>query len=494
MHTPTFLRILLPVLTLMGCSTSSTERLNLPELPVVQHVDVERYMGTWYEIASFPQSFQEGCTTTTATYKLRDDGQLDVINRCNKDGLDGKENVAEGRARIVDPKTNAKLEVSFFRPFWGDYWIIDLADDYSYAVVGHPGRDYLWILSRTPQIDPTIYDGIIERLKANGYEVERLNKTLQRLAPKPAEIKPAPITLDTFKEQPPKTLAPADSLSGVLAQRLLNLDTSKMGPKEVLSALAPTAASSFPWEPRSGIFNTVIETPDGPMTLSLILKPGTWEPPKGNSAPRTDTPALQGVELSGTHGLTLEIPPDAKPQLFDGESVRRFHVWGNYSYFEQGSDTHGWTVAKYNGRAPFHTTAAERDALEDAIMLLAEKINSGTKDLQVFAENEFSSRKTEQNTYDFGVGKIHVIHPYAVKATWHGPTQIPRFFRKLNVGMIETSFANDAGQVVNEIKLDELRINPIHYFITDPDSMEDEMGSAAEAKFRGLTFYFSPTP
>jgi hypothetical protein len=87
-----------------------------------------------------------------------------------------------------------------------------------------------------------------------------------------------------------------------------------------------------------------------------------------------------------------------------------------------------------------------------------------------------------------------LIHPYAVKATWHGPTQIPRFFKKLNVGMIETSFANDAGQVVNEIKLDELRINPTHYFITDPDSMEDEMGSAAEAKFRGLTFYFSPTP
>ena len=165
------------LLLLSACATSTTERLGLPELPVVAHVDVDRYLGTWYEISSFPQSFQKGCTETTATYKLRDDGELDVINRCMKDGeLD----VAEGRARIVDPKTNAKLEVSFFRPFWGDYWIIDLADDYSYAVVGHPGRDYLWILSRTRQLPRLTYDGIIARLKANGYELDRLKMTEQK--------------------------------------------------------------------------------------------------------------------------------------------------------------------------------------------------------------------------------------------------------------------------------------------------------------------------
>ena len=76
--------------------------------------------------------------------------QIDVLNRCRKDALDGPEKSAHGRARVVDRATNARLEVSFFRPFWGDYWIIDLADDYSYAVVGHPGRDYLWILARKP--------------------------------------------------------------------------------------------------------------------------------------------------------------------------------------------------------------------------------------------------------------------------------------------------------------------------------------------------------
>ena len=135
-----------------GCATSTTERLRLPPLEPVAHVDLSRYLGTWYEIASFPQSFQRGCTATTATYTLRDDGQIDVVNRCRKGSPDGPEKVAHGRARVVDRSSNAKLEVSFFRPFWGDYWIIDLGADYEYAVAGHPGRDYLWILSRTPTI------------------------------------------------------------------------------------------------------------------------------------------------------------------------------------------------------------------------------------------------------------------------------------------------------------------------------------------------------
>jgi apolipoprotein D and lipocalin family protein len=89
-------------------------------------------------------------TSGPATYTIRGDGDIDVLNRCRKDSLDGKEKSALGRAKVVDRTTNAKLEVSFFRPFWGDYWIIDLDADYRYAVVGHPGREYLWILSRTP--------------------------------------------------------------------------------------------------------------------------------------------------------------------------------------------------------------------------------------------------------------------------------------------------------------------------------------------------------
>jgi len=158
---------------------TTTERLGLPALKTVGHVELDRYLGTWYEIARFPQSFQEGCVASTANYTLRSDGLIDVLNTCRQDTLDGKERSAKGLARVVDAETNARLQVTFFLFFWGDYWIIDLADDYSWAVVGHPSRDYLWILCRTPQMDEGVYSGIIERLKAVGYETDRLYVTPQ---------------------------------------------------------------------------------------------------------------------------------------------------------------------------------------------------------------------------------------------------------------------------------------------------------------------------
>ena len=167
------------LLGLAGCASSTTDRLGLPPLRTVPHVDLGRYVGTWYEIASFPQSFQRGCTATTATYTLRGDGDIDVLNRCRKGGLDGEEKSARGRARVVDRTSNAKLEVSFFRPLWGDYFIVDLADDYSHVAVGHPGRDYLWILSRARTMPDATYQGILERLRAQGYETNRLVRTLQ---------------------------------------------------------------------------------------------------------------------------------------------------------------------------------------------------------------------------------------------------------------------------------------------------------------------------
>jgi len=110
---------------------------------------------------------------------LRDDGEIHVLNKCHKGSLDGPEDKAEGRARVVDRETNAKLEVSFFWPFWGDYWIIDLGPVYEYAVVGHPSRHYLWILSRTPTLDDDTYQGILTRLEEKGYTLEPLEKTLQ---------------------------------------------------------------------------------------------------------------------------------------------------------------------------------------------------------------------------------------------------------------------------------------------------------------------------
>ena len=168
----------LALVLLSGCATT-TSRLGLPPLQVVEHVELKRYLGTWYEIASFPQSFSRGCTGSTANYSLLEGGDIQVINKCRIDSLDGEEKTATGRARVVDATTNAKLEVSFFRPFWGDYWIIQLEPDYHYAVVGSPSRDYLWILSRTPRLDDATYEEILAKLKADGYPLDRLVRTLQ---------------------------------------------------------------------------------------------------------------------------------------------------------------------------------------------------------------------------------------------------------------------------------------------------------------------------
>jgi len=153
-----------------------------PPLEVVGSVDLDRYLGTWYEIASYPAWFQRGCTAVTAQYSLRDDGLIRVVNSCNKGALDGKLKQSTGRAKVVDGSNNAKLKVSFFGPFWGDYWIIDLDPEYRWAVVGVPSRKYLWILSRTRSMDEALYQEITGRLQARGYDKARLVRTLQPTA------------------------------------------------------------------------------------------------------------------------------------------------------------------------------------------------------------------------------------------------------------------------------------------------------------------------
>jgi apolipoprotein D and lipocalin family protein len=145
-------------------------------MKTVPHVDLKRYAGKWYEIASFPQRFQKGCANTTAEYSLSDEGFVIVMNRCMKNG---KESKIKGKAFVEKGSNNAKLKVQFFWPFRGKYWIIDLADDYSYAVVSHPNRKYLWILSRTPKMDPQVYKGILERCRQQGLDVSKLNMTVQ---------------------------------------------------------------------------------------------------------------------------------------------------------------------------------------------------------------------------------------------------------------------------------------------------------------------------
>ena len=153
-----------------------TNILNAQELKTVSSVDLNKYSGTWYEIASFPQRFQKNCECTSAVYTPTDKGYIIVENRCTRND---KESYIKGKA-FVDANTgNAKLKVQFFWPFKGKYWIIDLADDYSYAVVSHPNKKYLWILSRKPKLDDDVYNAIITRLKEKGFGLSKLQLTKQ---------------------------------------------------------------------------------------------------------------------------------------------------------------------------------------------------------------------------------------------------------------------------------------------------------------------------
>jgi apolipoprotein D and lipocalin family protein len=176
------MKMLLLAVCLLGFAAAGAAGQEKPPLATVPSVDLQKYMGTWYEIASFPQKFQKGCHCTTAEYVMTDKGYVKVINTCRKDSPDGKIKVANGKAFIVAGSNNAKLRVQFFWPFRGDYWIIDLAPDYSYAVVGEPGRDYLWILSRTPELNESLFEQIVDRCLQKGFDTTRLQRTDQSCA------------------------------------------------------------------------------------------------------------------------------------------------------------------------------------------------------------------------------------------------------------------------------------------------------------------------
>lgn len=144
-------------------------------LATATDIELERYLGTWYEIASYPTRFQRGCTRTTATYTQLADGSIGVRNECDRDGArDG----IEGRAWVVgdDP---ARLRVRFFWPLFAPYWILAVAPDYEWALVGTPDRDYLWVLSRKPTLDPATFDAITTLARERGFDPARLARTPQ---------------------------------------------------------------------------------------------------------------------------------------------------------------------------------------------------------------------------------------------------------------------------------------------------------------------------
>jgi lipocalin len=147
---------------------------------IVEKVDLERYAGTWYEIARFPHSFEKNLVGVTATYTLRPDGKVDVLNKGYKNSLDGKLKTAKAFAKVPDPGNTGRLKVFFFWPFGADYLILELdQENYQYALVGSSTSNYLWILSRTPQMDQDIYDMLVSKALERGYDVSRIEKVPQ---------------------------------------------------------------------------------------------------------------------------------------------------------------------------------------------------------------------------------------------------------------------------------------------------------------------------
>jgi apolipoprotein D and lipocalin family protein len=141
---------------------------------VTDSIDLQKYSGKWYEIASYPMSFQKDCFCVTADYTLTDKGYVKVFNSCRKGSVNGKVKSISGKAFPVKGTNNVKLKVQFFWPFKADYWVIDKADDYSWAVVSGPSRKYLWILSRKPVLQKETWQYITDRLVKNGFDLSKL--------------------------------------------------------------------------------------------------------------------------------------------------------------------------------------------------------------------------------------------------------------------------------------------------------------------------------
>lgn len=162
---------ILLIFVFSGCSSK------YPPLDTVDKVELDRYLGSWYEIARFEHFFEKDCKNVTANYSMLDENTIKVINKCTKIQTNEKKE-AIGRAYAID-ETNSKLKVSFFRPFYGDYWVLMLDNDYKYAVVGTPSREYLWILARDSKLDEKIKNQILEKLPNLGFDTSKLIWTIQ---------------------------------------------------------------------------------------------------------------------------------------------------------------------------------------------------------------------------------------------------------------------------------------------------------------------------
>ena len=146
----------------------------------VKELDLNRYLGTWYEIARFPHSFEKNLVGVTATYSLRDDGKIKVLNQGYKNTLEGERSEAVGKAKIPNKQEQGKLKVSFFWIFYADYFVLELDENYQYVMIGSSSDKYFWILCRTPKMDDLTYNMLLEKARKRGYNLDKLVKVPQR--------------------------------------------------------------------------------------------------------------------------------------------------------------------------------------------------------------------------------------------------------------------------------------------------------------------------
>lgn len=146
----------------------------------VKQLDIDRYLGTWYEIARFPHSFEKGLVGVTATYTMNENGTIKVVNQGRKDSLDGKLSIANGKAKIPDSENPAHLRVSFFWIFYSDYLVMELDENYQWAVIGSSSPNYLWILCREPVMSKSLLNDLKGRLEKRGYDLSKLQMVKQK--------------------------------------------------------------------------------------------------------------------------------------------------------------------------------------------------------------------------------------------------------------------------------------------------------------------------
>jgi len=150
-----------------------------PPLDTVSNVDLNRFQGRWYEIAKLPRPTQVDCYATVAVYTRTSATTMNLDHQCNLGSLSGPIHESQADAVVNDPSVTSKLSVNFGGGFYGDYWIIDLGENYQFAVVGHPTRQFLWIISRTPTLDSATLKGVIQRAKDKGFDTAQLQYTPQ---------------------------------------------------------------------------------------------------------------------------------------------------------------------------------------------------------------------------------------------------------------------------------------------------------------------------